>query len=437
MRIQQTRQLWIKVPPVPEIVFGNNSAVFASLASLAKHGKDMHPHLRLVYTPFWLDDVHPYYLKKLWGQTKNGLPKVARDMFSEIYPEHADNNHITLGQMQQLRQTALHLLEHHYQIPVYHGEPCIERAPDQSFSVHVHRPGHKPQVFKTPSNTHFYNWYKVPRQHHLPGITQRSITEIYQQPPQSIPDDTDIIVLGSGLSVIWTAIDFATPNTSRNIICLKRASDQLNFNLPSNAAADPNRIISIDIARATISVAQDDPNLMIVYSHEHQKEFRGPFYSATGFELPSSIVTDIPQSQLTSPAKWKYSDLVAPKNITRGSLMESILQWYEETDNMEWGFEPQSYHKANNYFATFIKNNFSKDLNLDVHYFHALESAILNLNNPLPDNQVKPFLIKLYKDMYKPTSDQVSLFEHDLTQLFKQQLNFIETDEESKKPEFS
>jgi tetratricopeptide (TPR) repeat protein len=54
---------------------------------------------------------------------------------------------------------------------------------------------------------------------------------------------------------------------------------------------------------------------------------------------------------------------IAPKNIPIGSLMESIARWFAITENLKWGFEPQSYHEAMDFFNEVIKENFSEAWN--------------------------------------------------------------------------
>jgi hypothetical protein len=377
-RAFQSRQLWNLTPPKPVIVIGNNTALFAVLASLQSHGTEKHPHLHLICPSFWLDFIHPYYWNEKWGQSVTGIPKMARDMFLNMYPTYAKNKFITWGQMQELRQTALHLIEHHYHIPIYHGDPNIKRLADGRFEIYIKNSSDQDKKLDMPSDTQFYFWYKIPNLHELEGIRQSPSTDLYQMHPSEIPEDKDLVVLGDGLSVIWLAKFFANTSTKRNIICIKPKSGKLNLNVPSNACVDPKRIITLNTNESIIKVSPEDPRMVRVYSKVYQKEFPGFFYSAIGSEIPYHLVKEVPQNQLMSPSQWIPSAWIAPKNIPRGSLMESILQWFAITNNLDWGAEPQSYHSAANQFNLFVKQHFSSQLRIDEKYFDTLDAVILN-----------------------------------------------------------
>jgi hypothetical protein len=413
-----SRSLWIKVPPTDEIIIGNNTAIFATLASLQNHGKDKHPKLKVIWPTFWLDHVHHHYLEEKWGQTVHGLPNVAKQLYLNIYPHHPQNDFITWGQYQNLRFAAKNIIENQYKIPVYHGDPVIERTTDGNFEIKVKSDNGAVQ-FSTAADTQFYLWYRVPNFYKIDGIIQKTITDIYRLSPHELSNDVDIITLGAGLSVIWLAKYFTNPLSSRKIICIKHKDDQLNFNVPSNGCVSRKNIIEIDVETCEMRISEHNPKHVIIKSKEYQKEFQGYFYSAIGHALPASVVKNIPKAQLMSPEQWVFSRWISPKNVPYGSLMESIIQWYEITNNLGWGGEHQNYHEDGNSFRLKLKEKFPSELKIDERYFSAVAVALLDLNNPLPDSKLIQFFTNIYQDVYHPHDSQVEIFKNNLKELLE------------------
>lgn len=421
-----TRHLRLFKEPTPEVVAGSFTAIFAAMASYIQHGAAFHSDLTFICTKFWLDTVAPCYLNKEWGQTEDGLPFVAREMFKDIYPNHAEDELITWRQIQELRLTGLHTLEKTLKIPVYYGDPVFTQLDNKQFKVDI-TGGKQHTSFITGQNTHFYIWNKQPKKYYIHGVLQRPLTDIYQYPPDAFPNDMDIIVVGGGLSVIWLAKHFATPDTTRRIICLKHSNVQLIKDVPANDSVDYSRIITIDLDKADIHLAQDDPHFAVIYSREHNRTFKGPFFSAIGVETPEH---HLPISQLTSPDQWLARRWISAKNIPIGSLMESIARWFAITDNLKWGFEPQSYHEATDFFNDLLKTHFSPELNMDIRYLNALGNAVLGLANPVPESKLKGFLTQIYRDVYNPTDLQLTLFEKDIIKLLDQRLKIMDVETE-------
>lgn len=254
---QQARTLHKFSRPRSEVVIGSNTALFATLASLAKHGKAMHPDVTVFCPKFWMDSIHDDYLQEDWGQTIYGLPKVARELFLKLYPLFGDMDYIKWGQIKRLREEALDILITRYKVPVYFGEPVIEKLPDNSFRIEVIDNHGRQYWLNKSSDTWFYLCYNVPRKHPLAGIIQRPSTELYQKSRSSLPDDVDLVVLGASLSTVWIAKHFAS--SSRNIICLKRKADEINMTLPVNRDLDYSKIIPVNLEESSISLVNDDP----------------------------------------------------------------------------------------------------------------------------------------------------------------------------------
>jgi hypothetical protein len=55
--------------PHPEIVIASNIGIFASLLTLAKHGRDAHPNLSSIVPSHWLDRVLSSYYGLELGAT--------------------------------------------------------------------------------------------------------------------------------------------------------------------------------------------------------------------------------------------------------------------------------------------------------------------------------------------------------------------------------
>lgn len=418
--LRLSRQIWNFNPPKPEILIGNNTVLFAALSCITHHGMKSHPNLKIICPPFWLDNIHECFLKEKWGQTKNGLPKVVRDIFSEIYPRHPDNEYITWGQMQELRKTALYLLKNTYKVPIFYGVPSIRKLENNSFDITV-----GDDRFNAPDDTHFYLWYKVPKKHNIPGLSERSTTEMYQINPSELPTNLDIIALGGGLSIYWLAKHFATVSNTRRIICLIREADKLRMNVPSNASVDLKRIVVVDLERSVISVAKDDSRLAIVKNGVKGDEYVGVFCSAIGLAPPYDFVKDVPPPQLTSPKNWFASKWISQKNNPPGALIESYLELLEVTNNLDWGFEPQSYHEAHNPFRILINNCISSGIKIDTNYLIALENALKAGDNSLPDSLVMPLFLKQYKEMYEPTPEDMRLFQKEVALFLKKRLDLV------------
>jgi len=423
--VNSERFLKIFKEPTPELAVGNFTAIFAIIAALKQHGTFQHPNLKVICPPFWLDAVSPRYGEENWGQTKEGLPKIARDMLEDIYPGLSSEQLLSWRQIQELRMTSLYALENIYKVPVLRGEPMIKKLNNGQFDITVTH-GHQKTSWITEKNTHFYLWYKEPKKFSIQGAIQRSSTEIYQYPPGALPSDMDIIVLGDGLSVIWLAKHFATLGSTRRIICIKYPHAQLNKDVPSNSGVDYNRIITIDSDKAQLSISNEDPHLAMVYSPERQETYRGLFFTAIGVETPKNLIDAIPQEQLTSPDQWLASRWIAPKNIPIGSLMESIARWFAITENLKWGFEPQAYHDAKKFFNEVIEENCSPTLNLDIRYVDALGNTIMGFDNPLPEEKLRTFLLEIYKEVYSPTDDQISLFDKEINIFLDKRVNLLE-----------
>ena len=403
---------WEGTPP-PEVAIGTLSLLLASIASIRQHGKHVHPNFLFICQHFWLNSVHPSHLNKEWGQTIHGLPTIGKEIFYNMYPSQPDDKFITWEQMKVLYKASADTLQYTHGIPLHHGAPSIQKK-NQEFEIALDN-----TVINTPLKTHFYAYSKKPREHNFTGIPQRHVSEIYQMDFDAIPSDLDIIIYGGGLSVYWVAKHLATPSTTRRIICLKHQNDELKSNTPSNSSVDLSRIIVINVEESTMSFVKEDPRLVVIKNKNHSNDIVGLFYSAIGLTSDDSIVAQVPSSQVTSHKNWTPREWISAGNIPVGSLMESILEWFSITDNLEWAFEPLSYHEQNSPLFSLTNSNPS----MDIKYFNALKIAIKKLKNPVPESQSKSFLMQVYQDTYNPTHQQIALFEKALDELLAQRIN--------------
>lgn len=421
------RELHKFVSPRPEIVIGNNTALFATLHGLKKHGVESHPDVTIIYPPFWLDEINADYYSEHWGQTIYGLPRIARELFKPLYAEYEEHEFIKWYQYQKLREKVVEILETVYQVPIYYGIPTIENISKDTITISV-ATNDGPLVIEKPISTHFYSWYRIPKKHSIQGMVQRPNFEIYKLPKNLVPD-LDIISLGASLSTVWLAKHFST--STRKIICLKSKSDKLPIDIPSNKSVDYSKITVLnieDIEYGPIVDPKDSRGLKqqsneLLYIRHGSQEYRGIFYSSIGFEAGKIKGLDsLPLENITANSN-KFSQWVSTKNLPVGSLFQSFAYWNEMTNNLEWVFEPQGYHKTG--FPELLMKSVS--VPLDIHFFNELEKRLNDFDNPLPESLEPTLLIEVYKSVYAPKSHDLEQFESEIKRLLENRTSFYLT----------
>lgn len=232
-------------------------------------------------------------------------------------------------------------------------------------------------------------------------------------------EDGYLIVLGAGMSAGWLVDHFFTEN--RKIVCLKRKKDVIKWDI------DHNKVIFVDVEKMTIMPDADHPtNRIKVYSEEYQSEFKGIFYSAIGFRPDLDIVKNVPEDQKTTINHFLYdANLIAPKDVPAGSLMEDYLRWMEITLNLDWCWEPLHFNSNLEYtegFPQLLKNNIS--VYLGPEFFNQLENTIIGKKGSLPEVEIIKLFVETYDMVYKPTKKNITIFEREF-------LEFL-----SKKPKY-
>lgn len=423
-----SRAIWNFNPPKPAVAIGGKTISAAVLTSLAQYGKQSHPLLTLIYVPDWLENSHKYHANEKWGQTKHGLPKVLKDIFSTMHPNYPDNEYLTWGHVLELNRTVLYMINKVYGVPVFYGQPIIKRLENNSFNITVGN-----AHFNTPADTHFYVFSQEPRKHGIPEFKERSSTELYKLHPSELPLNLDILAIGEGLSIFWLAKHF-----QNLVVCIKREAFQLTKNVPSNFEVDLSRIVVLDYEKLEISKFKDNAGLTIIKDKVSGKEYIGILCTAKGFEVPYSLVKDVPEAQLTSPKNWIESKWISQKNIPQGSLLEKFVQLLETTDNLDRGYELQSYHQAFNPYKVLLSNCISSGINIDEKYLTELENSFTANDNPLPDWELNRLFINKYEEIYKPTPKDKSLFQKEITLFSNKRVDMISKDKIAKPlPEFS
>jgi len=330
------RKLYTSTRNSPEVVIGNNAALFAILDVTKRLGR--REHLSLIYPKFWLDDVHQDHLNNNWGQRVYSLPEISKNLFKDIYPNHADDSYIKWGQFQQLRQFVLEEIKKDY--PVYEGEPLsIDLNLNGGYLINL-LTGNQEQTIKVNANAHFFNWYRVPKKHGFPDLIKMSHTELYSLPKSHVPHK--VILFGQGESIVWLVRDF--PNTT--FASIKREGDRLPTvrDNPSYQGIDLSRLMVFEIEdpRVLFQPIEEEGNkaskkVLIIYSDEggSKKSFEGYIYTAIGLAAIAGLTKNVPEGSKTD-LSMEIVGWVASKEVPGGSLLQSFTQLMEKTKNLNW-----------------------------------------------------------------------------------------------------
>lgn len=418
--INPIRSLHIFEPRRPEVVLGNNSALFATAASLIDHTKKAHPDVHLIKPDHWLDHVLPEYFDCVWGQTVLGLPQFARDLFNLYDPKHEPTKLITLGQFIGLRHVVYNLLRNDYGVKTYDGLPSIDIGPDYSFNVSINNNGKISQI-KFGKDAYFYSWYRRPRLHDLAdrNIPNRSASMLYSQPRESA--SSVLIILGAGLQTAWVERNFR----NSRIICLRYPNENI-LRLPANVEVNYERIEFVDRNTAKIELVDKHGLIKLTSEELKGKSVVGEFYEGIGYEPAKLIPINFPKISYEYMRELRnYSRFVSTKNIPSGSLMESYLMWIELTNNLQWAFEPFAYH-AEEFPVMLIKAAKTVGIELPELYFNALESYIKSLDDPEPEILQLERLIETFRVNVSNDNNLVEKFRNILYKLDHRRLRLID-----------
>jgi hypothetical protein len=282
-------------PPRKEVVIGNNSALFATAASLMAHAQkappqNHHPDLHIIKPSHWLDNVLPEYFDSTWGQTMYGLPKFARDILHLAHPEHPPTKLITLGQFITLREVVINILKSGYNVPIYEGTPTIENSPNELFKLKIIDQNKNIQILFDEA-AYYYNWYRIPRLHNLAdkAMPNRSAALLYSQPREAAHDV--LIILGAGLQTAWAERNFR----KSRIICLRNPGDEIP-RLPANAEVNYSRIEYVNINTCKIETLNSSGAIQLTSSELREKTIRGEFYEGIGYKAGISFKGFLPNT---------------------------------------------------------------------------------------------------------------------------------------------
>jgi hypothetical protein len=394
--------------PRPEVVIGSNAAIFASLASLQRHPINAHPKLTFICPEFWLDSIHYDYRNLDWGQTILGLPRCGRELLKRIYPNYPDNKLLTWAEFQELRLFAKEELKKHSNLVFIPGLPTITKE-NSILKIHIENKGDK-SLIEIDINAHFYNWARKFAHHAFKGIPQRSHTEIYKRPKDTLP--TTLIILGHGESMAWLEQHFPTIS----FINLKRPHDTIQDN-PRYKKESFSRVLVIVEPHYQILPNTSNPlTHATIYDLKSGKKYEGEFFTAIGLRSIPEITALIPKTSKdeipNSNESW-----VHPKDLPVGSLLDSYMQWMESTNNLEWAYEPQAYHSKP--FALllskYMKNN---NINVNVDFFNKLDHTIELLPTMVDDNSCFEIFVRSYKEVYNASKAETAKFQDVLRNMF-------------------
>lgn len=328
------RELKTFAIPRPEIIFSNNhSAIYFTLASFLKHGgKHVHPDLKVIIPPTWLDTIHKDYDNNQWGQGLFGLPWTLRKDFIRLYPDYNDGP-IFWKQVKELRLESINNLKMSG-IPVFVGQPILKKQND-GYLLHVEN-----ETFELPTNTHFYNAYRdLNVKHNIEGLPNISCTNLYEQPQLNAPRNA-VMLGGNGRTGIWLAQHF--PNTLFNCV----TNGQYPKLFPGESF--PSNLLFYNQERYSLEASKSKPGHAVIYDKILNNPVAiGSFYCSIGFSVRSDItacVVDPDNNLTTQPTSQWSAKWFSAEEIPVGSLLEATARWVKITENTDWSFELHSFH---------------------------------------------------------------------------------------------
>jgi len=411
-----------------EVVIGNNTAIFSTLASIDQHKSGEHQDVTLFCPSFWLDEVHHSHLQHDWGQNMYGLPWYVRKLFLEVHPRFPEDKFISWHLYQELRQIALDKL-HSKGVKIHRELPSFRKEKEDIVAVCKNG---KSILFSL-DDTYFYNWYKVPRHHHISGLVQRSNTDLYKLDPTHLPEH--VVVLGYGLSAIWLKKHFPQVQFSY----LKREGDKLT-KIISNLGVPYHEIESntYNIGEVALSASVDQKQLLVVLPKEKGGgSFVGDFYSAMGIRLMNELTENIiPMNQQLIVPEYHFTDWKAPENVAFGSLSENFARIMARTNNCSWAFEPMAYHVDT--FPDIIKQKMLDiDIILDSRFFNRFEESFVNhkafqvgkitkIKDSINTGKFIEFFVSTFKEVYGEEYSNRSI-DHDIIKIETTLLEVLES----------
>ncbi|MBX9587165.1 MAG: hypothetical protein K2X50_07885, partial [Gammaproteobacteria bacterium] len=257
------------------------------------------------------------------------------------------------------------------------------------------------------TDTFFYNWWRQPAMHGLPGIAERSSLELYCAHPNDAPKT--VIVLGSGLAILWLARHF--PLTK--FLALKRKSDQFP-ETPRIRLRDLTNLTALNVDDVQYSVIT--PTKLLVKNLKTGEEFEGDFYKAIGFTTFPDTLKVIPSThkiELNTDMVGKWN---APQVIPEGALLESLMRWHTLTQTIDWVFEPLAYHDDSGFPEIMSREMRKIGIELKVAFFNALSEIIQNLQDFSEATNVGEIFLQAF-DIQKPTDEEKQRFSNKLNEL--------------------
>lgn len=364
----------------------------------------------IVSPPFWLDTLHPSFHQYDWGHNILELPRAARMIAAFLYPNYPRSKPITWEMYLNIRQKALESI---HEIPNVRLIKATPLPISHAASNHYILPFASGGNLHLPIDTLFCNWWRQPAMHGLQDIAERSYLELYSTHPDEAPET--VIVLGSGLAVLWLAKHF--PKTQ--FIVLKRRHDQL---------PETPRIRLKDLPNLTTHNTEDvqfshiSDTKLIVKNIQTGAEFLGDFYKAIGFRTYPDTLKIIPEKsklELNSGIVGKWN---APKVLPEGALLESLLRWHNLAQTLDWVFEPLAYHDDAGFPQVISAEMRKIGIELNVEFFNALSEIVNNLEDFSSASDVQEIFIEAF-DAQKPTDIEKKHFRETLGGLLKKYLS--------------
>lgn len=392
-----------------ELVMTNNAGIFGAYWSLNHHAHREHPDVHIVCFPFWLDRIAHQHKFNPWGQTLLGFPTIVRAIFRRIYPNYPLDKVVTWEMMQELRKFTVNELKsmdrvtlHDFRdepFPIdYHG--LFEMTQGANIQLR-----YKDKTIVTvPTHTEIYNWVKIPRLHRLKFLPERPHTVLYTLPPEKVPDP--ILVMGDGLSVVWLQRDF--PNHRVIAIVSDRNAELLE--VPANSVVNYKKIqkITVDDIRHA-----DENQIIIRLSDNSTLEIpQSNYVSAIGYIPYADLTRKIPDNQKTERCDIPANSWVAPKNIPVGSLTQSLIKFFEETENLDNTFELQFHHSPT--IVEVLRSRFRNEFRIELKevFFDKLKHNISGINDALDVTEELNLFVSTFKDSQNPSVMEVRLFEN-------------------------
>ena len=391
-----------------ELVLTNNAGIFGACWAIHNHSVQDHSNLHVVCFPFWMDKfrLHDRHKMNNFGQSLLGFPTIVRSIFKKLYPNYPIDKLVTFGMIQEARDFTmddlkqkgvnLHdLREAPYPID-YNG--LFEIKTKDTLQLCFQDQG----IVTVPLDTEIYNWLKVPRLHNIPSLPERPHTELYTLSPEKVP--STILVMGDGVSVVWLKRDF--PNSTLIAIVPDHHNDFPD--VPTNKLVKVDEILKIKVD----DIVSIDAVEIIIQPKNGRKQSIpiSNFFSAIGYTPYQQLTALISDKQKTDRIDIIPDSWVAGKNIPVGSLAQSLMKFFEETENLEDSFELQFYHTP--CIVDVLKKHFHDQCNIDLQevFFDQLKINIQKNDSPLDEQGELDLFTRTFVGAQSPSDFEINAF---------------------------